>query len=231
MDHNETVEPLFKGLLDHESEPVRLILEAAETCFLDHGYHGTSIRDIAEAAGVSKSLLHYHFQSKEHLFLEVQVRAFNRFAAQVTAAVGEEDSPTRRGLAALDGLLALLRASRDFPIQAEIWARSLTNEKVKAHVVRLREYLREKIIETSERVLGDHWDTIPMGKAAAADLLFAIMTGLGIQASSEGSRERTEAAFQGIYSLVKSVLEMTESRSRNSQSTKIAHEGEGDGNT
>ena len=47
---------------------------AALACFHANGYKGTSIEDIAEAAGVFKGSFYNHFKSKEELALEVVVR-------------------------------------------------------------------------------------------------------------------------------------------------------------
>jgi AcrR family transcriptional regulator len=43
------------------------IMEAAERLFADHGFAGTSVRDIAEAAGVNLAMISYYFGSKEKL--------------------------------------------------------------------------------------------------------------------------------------------------------------------
>jgi AcrR family transcriptional regulator len=45
-----------------------LILEAALAAFAEHGFHGASMRDIAARAGVSQSLLHHHFGTKDALW-------------------------------------------------------------------------------------------------------------------------------------------------------------------
>lgn len=47
------------------------LLDAAELIFADHGYDGTSLRDIAEAGGLHLALSTYHFGTKERLFDEV----------------------------------------------------------------------------------------------------------------------------------------------------------------
>lgn len=44
------------------------ILDAAERVFAAKGFDGASMREIAEAAEVAQSLLHYHFGAKEGLF-------------------------------------------------------------------------------------------------------------------------------------------------------------------
>src|SRR6478672_790293 len=43
------------------------IIEAAEKLFADKGFAGTSVRDIAEAAGVNLAMISYYFGSKEKL--------------------------------------------------------------------------------------------------------------------------------------------------------------------
>ena len=50
--------------------PARL-LDAAVELFAARGFHGTSIRDIAERAGANVAAGHYHYGSKEGLYLEV----------------------------------------------------------------------------------------------------------------------------------------------------------------
>jgi AcrR family transcriptional regulator len=43
------------------------IIEAAEELFADRGFDGTSVRDIAESAGVNLAMISYYFGSKEKL--------------------------------------------------------------------------------------------------------------------------------------------------------------------
>ena len=44
------------------------IVQAATQVFADKGFHGTTTRDLAKAAGVSEALLYKHFPSKDSLF-------------------------------------------------------------------------------------------------------------------------------------------------------------------
>lgn len=49
------------------SEKQVQIMEAAEKLFADKGFDGTSVRDIAETAGVNLAMISYYFGSKEKL--------------------------------------------------------------------------------------------------------------------------------------------------------------------
>ncbi len=60
------------------AEPsVRRIVRAAGQAFGRLGFEGASMNAIAQEAGVSKSLVLYHFESKEQLFVEVQLQVFS----------------------------------------------------------------------------------------------------------------------------------------------------------
>jgi AcrR family transcriptional regulator len=49
------------------------ILQAASQLFIRHGFHGTSMRQIAEQAGVALGGIYNHFSSKEDIFTAVMV--------------------------------------------------------------------------------------------------------------------------------------------------------------
>jgi len=44
------------------------LLDAAERCFAERGYHATTVDAIAERAGVSKGAVYWHFESKREVF-------------------------------------------------------------------------------------------------------------------------------------------------------------------
>lgn len=48
-----------------------LILETAQRLFDEQGYDATSLRQIAEAVGMTKAAVYYHYPAKEHLLLEL----------------------------------------------------------------------------------------------------------------------------------------------------------------
>jgi AcrR family transcriptional regulator len=56
------------------------ILDTAEALFAQRGFHGTSVRDITERAGVRLASVNYHFVSKETLFRDVLLRRADALA-------------------------------------------------------------------------------------------------------------------------------------------------------
>ena len=55
-----------------------LILESAQEYFLQKGFEGTSINDIANHAKINKSLIYHHFGDKENLWKSVKERILKK---------------------------------------------------------------------------------------------------------------------------------------------------------
>lgn len=54
------------------------ILESATELFAQKGYSASSIREISQAAGITKPVIYYHFRDKEHLYQELMMDMFNQ---------------------------------------------------------------------------------------------------------------------------------------------------------
>jgi len=72
-----------------ESTTRELILEVARECFAERGYDATSVRRIAEAAGVDQSLVHHFYGTKENLFLNALEIPFRLPEAIARAVPGD----------------------------------------------------------------------------------------------------------------------------------------------
>ncbi len=62
--------------------------------FREHGYHGTSMQDLAEALGMHRGSLYHYIDSKEDLLFEIVESAMARFHAEVRPIL-EGDGPAR----------------------------------------------------------------------------------------------------------------------------------------
>jgi AcrR family transcriptional regulator len=62
------------------------ILDVAVQVFARNGFHGTSMNDIADAAGVTKPVLYQHFDSKQALYLALVEEVGRRLLAAITKA-------------------------------------------------------------------------------------------------------------------------------------------------
>ena len=64
-----------------KEQTIEDILGAARKLFSEKGLHGTSLRDLEQASGVSKGLILFHFESKEKLYAKVQDVLSDEYAA------------------------------------------------------------------------------------------------------------------------------------------------------
>ncbi len=71
-----------------DEAPQQRFLDVAAELFARHGYHATSIRDIARELGVTPGAVYAHFPSKSRILLAVYEEGVRRVSAAVDAAAG-----------------------------------------------------------------------------------------------------------------------------------------------
>ena len=72
------------------------LLDAACALFARKGYHGTSLREIADALGIQKASLYYYIKSKEDLLYEISKAAIGHISACVKDALTQVNTPAER---------------------------------------------------------------------------------------------------------------------------------------
>lgn len=90
------------------------LLDAAARLFRTHGYHATSMRDIARAVGMLPGSIYYHFPSKDELLLTVYEEGVRRIAERVDKAVETQRQPQQRLQAACIAHLEMLLDQSDY---------------------------------------------------------------------------------------------------------------------
>ncbi|MBI3160804.1 MAG: TetR/AcrR family transcriptional regulator [Chloroflexi bacterium] len=77
------------------------ILQAAYELFIANGYHGTSMRQIAERAGIALGGIYNHFTGKEQIFKEVIIRfhPIKELVPLMEQAEGETVAESMRAIA------------------------------------------------------------------------------------------------------------------------------------
>ena len=82
--HRQNCRTKLSNMNNNEVNTEQIILEAAEAEFLEKGYGNTKTVAIAQRAGVSHSMLHYYYRTKEQLFQKV----FKEKVHELTQAFG-----------------------------------------------------------------------------------------------------------------------------------------------
>lgn len=113
-----------------EVGPRERILGQAARLFTQRGYQGISMREIAEAVGVSKAGLYYHFKDKEALFLAIllsNIDAVGALVAEARASGGDARAQLHKllmGIATqLGGQQAIMRLAEQDAVHLSPGAR------------------------------------------------------------------------------------------------------------
>jgi TetR/AcrR family transcriptional repressor of mexJK operon len=69
------------------------LLDVAAQTFLEQGFEGTSVGEIARRAHASKETYYSKFKNKNELFRTAMARLMDRFASRLNSTLGTEDPP------------------------------------------------------------------------------------------------------------------------------------------
>lgn len=75
-----------------QTETEEKIIVSAERLFYQKGKAGTSMQDIADDAGINRTLLNYYFRSKDQLFEAVFRKALGTFVPNLAYMLGTDTS-------------------------------------------------------------------------------------------------------------------------------------------
>ncbi|MGB3698272.1 MAG: TetR/AcrR family transcriptional regulator [Gordonia sp. (in: high G+C Gram-positive bacteria)] len=120
---------------DYGAVDLPVPLAAALGAFVEHGYHGTSVRDIAARAGLSVPGLYHHYPSKQSLLqglLELTMSDLLRRSEEALAAAGE--NPVDRFDAVVESLLRFHMYRREQAFVGSTELRSLDPEYHRVYI-------------------------------------------------------------------------------------------------
>jgi AcrR family transcriptional regulator len=131
--------PGRRGRRGGASESRGQILDAARRLFAEHGFDGTSLRQVARAAGVDPAMIHHFFKGKDELFaLSVELPADPE---QVLAGMADSD-PSQRAEQIVRAVLRLWES----PAQAGLLAFLRGTIGSKAKTALLRETVTRRVV-------------------------------------------------------------------------------------
>jgi len=120
---------------DFSEDSLPPLLRSAVHSFVAHGYHGTSTRALAAAAGLSLPGLYYHFPSKHAIIVAVMDCAMQELWQRSMAAHAEAGDDAMRALQLHIECLALFHAHRkELAFLASTELRSLAPAAQNLHI-------------------------------------------------------------------------------------------------
>jgi AcrR family transcriptional regulator len=150
------------------------IIQAAFTVLSRQGYEFTSIKDIAEEAGVAQGLVHYYFKSKQQLVLAVLAAVCQKMELPGTEG-------TAGALAAFDNFKVMLRTRPDVhALYIQLIGVSLHDAEIGAGVRDFVRADRGHVEAIARQVLAER-EVDPTPARAIAGAVWAAILGIIVQ--------------------------------------------------
>lgn len=149
------------------------ILQESARLFVDRGYHGLAMRELAEAVGVSKAALYYHYKDKEDLFMAVLTSNLDRIEQVINEA---RKAPTTR-LRIEQMVQAIFRRAPEQRAMIRLASQEMDHLSVAARADFSRLY-HEKFIGQVEAIIDEgiqSGELRPMNTSLATWLLLGMM--------------------------------------------------------
>ncbi len=177
------------------------ILAAAVRRIASDGIDGVRIARIAMDAGVSASLLHYHFASRDALLVEALEHSYE--LAGDARATSSEDAPADVRLAAIiDSCLPVTDTLRDdFVLWVELWLRASRQPELRPVAARLYARMHAWVADCLT-------DGIATGELRAVDVerttgqVLALLDGYGVRALFGDPAMPVERARREVWAAV-----------------------------
>lgn len=166
-----------------KGEKANRILRAALAVLAEKGYENATIREIAKAAGVSRGLLHYYFESKEDLVTEALQMSSATMVESTRALLSRGNSPEEL----VDGAVDYLRGNYEenpsfYRLLFELWSAGARSEKIRERLTNLGDHVIGVLREEIESAHSRGAITIAPSEAQGlATLVLAISDGLAFR--------------------------------------------------
>ena len=127
------------------------LLGAAARLFARNGFQGTSVDDVAEAAGYSKGALYYNFASKDELFEALVEESIEQMIAGLESALAGAHTIEEK-LAAMQRVLTEEeRHSGGQQLELEVITQALRDRKLRRTVGKAYTHMRDAIASLIEQ--------------------------------------------------------------------------------
>jgi AcrR family transcriptional regulator len=177
------------------------ILQTTMRCFGAYGYEKSSMKLISAKAGVSQTLLHYHFETKEKLFqAAIDDMAKSMFSA-ASARLADRMS-VKDGLNdAADLVYALFIDNLEaVTFMVEFAAAANHNEFLRTAYVDYRDTQRRRIAELLRTIVGD--DAPPSLIDQTVHLVEIVLLGMSVQRPFISDTERFRGDFDAFARMI-----------------------------
>lgn len=185
------------------------ILDAARDVLTRQGYAGTTMRAIADEAGMRASLVHYHFGGKQQLLVAVLDRENERLLQRQRALFAGSEPLAEKWLTACAYLGEDLRSGY-VRILWELWAVGLADERLREQWRNAIAGWHELLVQVASEWTAEHALELPISPRALATLVGDAF--LGAEAEILAGVDAREAPHLEALTSVAGLIEWVERR-------------------
>jgi len=102
--------------MEKEINTETLILSAAKKVFMQKGFGATRMQEIADEAGINKSLLHYYFRTKEKLFDAIFEEVLSQVIPKISKAMTSDYTLFEKIEIFADTYISVFQKNPHFPM-------------------------------------------------------------------------------------------------------------------
>jgi len=180
--------------VNYENKSVVKILQSAFDCFGHSGYHGTSLKEIARHAGVSKALIHYHFESKETLLFELEGWLHRQVFQTISAIASDAEPGLETAMNALDEMaVQMKRIAPLTPVFLELSAAVFARPELQERSNQFWNDTKSLVEVGLVNLLGPDADHLAIPPKRLAPLLLACLQGIALAGLYNGDGSMTIA--------------------------------------
>jgi AcrR family transcriptional regulator len=182
---------------DWQNPRVVQILDAASRCFSRDGFSNTTVQEIATEAGLTKSMIHYYFESKQVLILELQAFVHERYFRRVQAKLESLGANSETRLKeALWEVFDIVKDKQFLKLQLELMAEAGRDPNMRNRMMLAMQRSREFIQWGADAVVnesGEHPIRLPRSLSL---MIASMLLGLRIQEFITGEEEQAHEAYE-----------------------------------
>lgn len=183
------------------------IIKAADKRFARHGFHKTSMDEIARDIRIGKPTLYYYFESKDALYIEVIKWEFENYLEMINNIFSDENLSIQKRFE--EYFIKKDSVRNDFKLVFEIIVHFISEQTTEAETGLLKEYLfkEEEIIKKILTIF--YKDKI---KAVSKSLPYSIvilswMVSVGKKLSSQLNADKEFIAEENIRQIIDAFLD------------------------
>jgi TetR/AcrR family transcriptional regulator, fatty acid metabolism regulator protein len=181
--------------LGEQSAKQEELLRLAYRLMATKGMHRMTLQDVADAAGMSKANVVYHYKTKEDLVLKAMQWVLERVAARVVEATASASGRNAKIRAMIDAIFVDPQRNRNFYIvYAELIAHSSRNGRFAS----LNGWFRDIVTGQYAEVIGSTDRRSKKAVTEAATVVRALIDGLFLQWLEEPDWEAKHAEYKDL---------------------------------